>query len=168
MSPCSLNHFLLLYVIRPPTAASCCFSSAIYGSDVCFFLLYYCCHCVVLLFLFLSLCLFVSTYRSRYLPGSLSITSSRSIPLRLLRDRLLLALVSFRYPFFSFFFCSGTYLRFSLLLFLCSFFSLLLLLHHCHHFLFLFLAVSICFLWQFFHSPPSLALPSYSHSLPCS
>lgn len=110
MSPCSINNFLLLYVIPRPTAAPYCFSTAIYGSDVRFFLLYYCCRCVVLLSLSLSCSLSASVcvYCSHYLPVSHSITSSLSIPLRLLRDRLLLALAVFLFNIvFLFFFAEA-------------------------------------------------------------
>lgn len=83
---------------HPPGAAS----PQLFMALMCFFLLYYCCCCVVLLSLSLSCSLSASVclYRSRYLPVSLTITSPLSIPLRLLRDRLLLALVVVSFCFF--------------------------------------------------------------------
>lgn len=145
----ALTTSCLLYAIRPPTAASCCFSSAISGPDV--FLLYYCCRCVVSLSVSLA---------------PLSITSSLFFSLRLLGDRLLLALAMFLFcTFLSPFFCHLSF-RFSLLLFLCSFFltspppppppSPLFLSH--------LLAVSLCFsLWQF--CPLATYTPSFAHDL---
>lgn len=159
MSPCSLNLFLLLYVIRPPTATSCCFSSAIYGSDVCFFLLYYCCRCVVLLFL--SLCLFVSTAHA----FSLVLSQSHPLAVFVAQRQVVISAcdVSFRYlSFFSFFFLLRHLSPLLTAAFFVFLFSLLLLLHHRHHlsFSFTFSLFSLAIL-----PPPSLCPPTYTPSL---
>lgn len=96
-----------------------------------------------------------------------------SIPLRLLRDRLLLALAVFLFSIYVFFSLFLLLRHLSPLLtaaFFVFLFSLLLLLHHHFHhlsFSFTFSLFPLCFLWQLC-LPSPLALPSHLHSFPCS
>lgn len=103
MSPCSLECFLLQYVVHPPHAAFCCFCSAIYGSNVC--VLFYCTTATTILVCFPF--------------ASVSVSSlSLSLSVLLLGDRLLLVPLVVFSQFFSLFFCICA----SHCCFLCSFF----------------------------------------------
>lgn len=172
-----------------PTATPCCFSSAIYGSDV-----YVCFFVVVLL---LPLCCFAFSLSVMFPQGfflSLSLTLFPCFSLNHIlysyavaqRQVVISACsVSFLYLVFIlfFFFCWGTYLHFSLLLFCVPFLtspppplpSPLSLSPSCCFYLFSFLSLSYalphpCFLWQFwtppFYSSLPLTLLSLTHDLP--
>ncbi len=164
MSPCSLNHFLLLYVIHPLTAASCRFFSAISGSDVCFFLVYYCSCCS--LSLSCSLSASVCLYRSHSLPVSPSITHSLCSSAVAQRQVVISALRCFSsVSMLSFFFFLLRHLSPLLTAaFLCSFFS-----HFssstttAHHFSFF---LHLLAFFSLFSLATPLPPPSHLHSLP--
>lgn len=169
----ALNHFLLLYVIHPPTLPHRAASPQLFMALMClFFLVYDRSRCVVfcLFSLFLSCfspCASVCVSRSRYLPVfslNHSLSLSLFIPLRSLRDRLLLALAVFLFGiyafslllFFLFFFAKALISASHCCFFVFLFFSPLH--HHCHHLSFL-LHLSLCFSLA---KLPSLLRPLYT------